>query len=86
MKNQNEIKKFWEDVATDVLKGRTIVSVKYISEDEAKELGWYNKSISFTLDDGTICFVSCDDEGNDAGALFYTNEKERNGTLPVIRL
>jgi hypothetical protein len=35
------------------------------------------------LEDGTIIYPSRDDEGNDAGALFTSNEK--TPTLPVMR-
>ena len=43
-------------------------------------MGWYKRPIVFQLDNGTLCFLSADDEGNDGGALFYGE----NGVIPTI--
>ena len=45
-----------------------------------EDMGWYKRPIAFFLNDGTSCILSCDDEGNDGGVLFY-NE---SGVLPTL--
>lgn len=66
--------------AKKVLVGRKIVGVRYLDDEEMEHMGWYKRPIMFQLDNGTLCFVSCDDEGNDGGALFYGE----NGVIPTI--
>lgn len=83
MSKTNQVKvdtKHWTDVAKSVLLGRTIVEVRYLNDEEMELMGWYKRPISFTLDNGEYCILSCDDEGNDGGVLFYG----KNGVLPVI--
>ena len=46
---------------------------------------WYNRPVSFTLDDGTRVMVQRDDEGNDGGVLWYAN-KDVEDVLPVLSL
>jgi len=57
--------------------------VRYLSQDEANDLGWTERSIAFQTNDGTWFFCSADDEGNNGGALFTSNENI--SCLPVIR-
>ena len=76
------IEKRWTDIAKKQLVGKKIVSVRYMTNKEMDELGWYSKCVIMQLDDGNIVFPSQDDEGNNAGALF-TNDKQDN-VLPVI--
>ena len=75
----------WNEKAKQVLLGRKIIQVKYVDTKEAKSIMWYNRPISFTLDDGTRLMVQCDDEGNDGGVLWYAN-KDDEGVLPVLGL
>ena len=70
----------WNKISQDVLQGRTIVEVRYLTDEEMEDIGWYSRPICFVLDNGTYCTLSCDDEGNDGGVLFY-NE---NGVLPTL--
>ncbi len=78
----DSIEKRWTEIASNQLKGRKIVDVRYLSRDEMESLGWHNRCIVMELDDGNLVFPSMDDEGNNAGALF-TNSKEDN-VLPVL--
>jgi hypothetical protein len=48
-------------------------------------MGWYNKCVVIVLDDGTLVYPSKDDEGNDAGALFYQKDDTDDYVLPVLR-
>ena len=70
----------WEKIAKDTLQGRTIVEVRYLNDEEMEDIGWNSRPITFILDNGTYCTLSCDDEGNDGGVLFY-NER---GVLPTL--
>jgi hypothetical protein len=73
--------KYWQDRINEVLVGRTIVKARYMTDEEQEYFGWYSKSIVIELDNGDLLFPSRDDEGNDAGALFTTNESAP--VLPV---
>ena len=72
----------WTKAASDQLKGRKIVRVRYMTAAEADELGWRCRPLVLHLDDGNLIFSSEDDEGNDGGALFTNNDK--TPVLPVI--
>lgn len=74
--------KVWGDKVAAELVGKAIVAVRYLTEEEREELGWYDRSVVIQLDDGTLIWPSRDDEGNGAGALFTTLEELP--TVPVI--
>jgi hypothetical protein len=80
LKTQKEISTFWTTKAKEVLQGKTIVEVRYLNDEEMEMMGWYKRPICFFLNDGTNCILSCDDEGNDGGVLFYGSD----GVLPVL--
>ncbi len=82
MNTIEETKKRWIKEIKPILVGRTIIRIRYLSDSECKDMGWYNSSIVLELDNGTLLFPSADDEGNDAGALF-TSHKDMQ-TIPVI--
>ena len=65
------------------LLGKKIVEVRYLSQEEADDLGWEERCVVIHLDDGNIILPSSDDEGNSAGAMFTNDTK--NPTLPVLR-
>jgi hypothetical protein len=83
-KEIKELEKFWNAKARKVLLGKTIVSVNYMTEKDAENLGWYKRPIVFKLSDGSVCYLSCDDEGNDGGALFYSDKDGVHDELPVL--
>ena len=70
----------WNKIAKEVLQGRTIVEVRYLTDEEMEDQGWYSRPVAFFLDNGVGCVLSCDDEGNDGGVLFYGE----NGVLPTL--
>jgi hypothetical protein len=74
--------KVWGDRVAKELVGKAIVAVRYLTEEEREELGWYSRSVVIQLSDGTLLWPSQDDEGNGAGALFTTIEALP--TVPVI--
>ena len=72
----------WNSRAKKLLVGKKIVKVGYLLKEETEGLGWMRSSLAIELDDGTVIWPSRDDEGNDAGALFTTNDDLP--TIPVI--
>lgn len=74
---------YWTGIAKAQLLGKKIVEVRYLSQEEADDLGWEERCVVIHLDDGNIILPSSDDEGNSAGAMFTNDTK--NPTLPVLR-
>jgi hypothetical protein len=73
----------WQKQAVGLLKGRTIVNVQWMTEENAKEIGWRNRPLLMVLDNGTIVHAQADDEGNDGGAL-YVDTNKKGIVLPVF--
>lgn len=87
MASENEIRKRWTDDAGALLKGRTITGVRYLSDEETEAMGWHHASVVIELSGvGTkppiSIWPSSDDEGNNAGSIFTTDEGMN--TIPVI--
>lgn len=60
--------------ARKFLEGKTIKSVRYMTNNEMDEMGWYEPSLVIVLDDDSDVIVMSDWEGNQAGRLsFSTN-------------
>jgi hypothetical protein len=74
----------WTKTASDLLRGRKIVQVRYMTLKEAEEMGWSRRPVVLVLDDGNQFFPMSDDEGNDAGALMGFGDK-LDQTLPILR-
>jgi len=75
--------KRWTKVAEDVLLGRKILKVEYMSSKECNEYMWYKRPITFILDNGTRVIAQMDDEGNDGGVLTCLT-KDKEEILPVL--
>jgi len=73
----------WVKEAEEQLLGRKIVRVRYMTAEEAQDMDWYCRPVVMVLDDGNLIYPSCDDEGNNGGALFTNNQA--NPVLPVLR-
>lgn len=69
----------WEADIKNFLRGKTIKTVRYMSEEEAKQYDWYSRPLAIFFTDGTFIFPMMDDEGNDGGALATSDDQ-----LPVI--
>ena len=54
-----------------------------MTKEEADDMDWYCRPVVMVLDDGNLIYPSCDDEGNNGGALFTNNQA--NPVLPVLR-
>jgi hypothetical protein len=74
---------YWHKQAQEVLVGKQVVKVSYLTDKEQEKLGWYKKPIVIELDNGTLLIPQMDDEGNDGGALAYIINNEYN-VIPVI--
>jgi len=70
---------FWTKQAENVLLGRTIAKVRYMTEAERNEQIWSHRAIVLELDNGVLVYPSSDDEGNEAGVLL-TSLDQWNGT------
>ena len=60
--------KFWNGKAKSMI-GKKIIQARYMTKQEAEEMGWYKRPLIFIFDDGSYMFPSKDDEGNDGGAI-----------------
>ena len=72
----------WEQIARQLLLNKKIVDVRYLTKEEAEDLGWDERVVAFQKEDGLWFFPSRDDEGNGGGALFTSDDKE--SCLPVM--
>ena len=79
----------WQKKIEKQLCGRTIVSVRYMTPEEAESSGWYYQPLVIIFDDGSAICAKSDDESNNAGsiAVFQGScEKEPVlDTIPVMR-
>tara|TARA_R100000654_G_C2686835_1_gene127977 strand:+ start:683 stop:937 length:255 start_codon:yes stop_codon:yes gene_type:complete len=84
MKNysKEEVEKYWTELISKHLVGKTITSVQYICDEEMEQNMWYKKPIAIQLDGKDWLVPMMDDEGNDGGAI-STSFKELQ-TIPVI--
>lgn len=70
----------WTKKAREVLMNRTIIGVRYLTDLEMEDMGWYSRPLAIFLDNGEHLIISADDEGNDGGAIFYGER----GILPTL--
>ena len=70
------------ELANLLLKGKKIVEIRYITQDELDVMGWSESCIVFIMEDGTMFYPSKDHEGNDAGVIFLQEQVSLNG--PVL--
>ena len=77
-----DIQDRWTKAAAELLVGRRIVSVDYMTEDDANEVDWHHRPLIITLVNGLRFNPSRDDECNGAGSLFTTSQKIP--TIPSI--
>jgi hypothetical protein len=82
LKDPAQRTEYWEEVAAAQLVNRKITAVRYMTQEEADNMGFISRSVVIQLDDGNLVFPVADDEGNDAGALFTMDAK--HNVLPVL--
>jgi hypothetical protein len=59
-----------------VLVGRKIAKVVYMSKNEVNDNWWNKTPIVLILDDGTRIVPTADDECNDGGAMLILSDEE----------
>lgn len=73
------------EIAKDLLVGRTITDVIYLSKLDCEQSLWSKRPIMIILDDDSTVIPMADDEGNDGGALHYFNpDKDITETIGVL--
>jgi len=79
----------WQKKIEKQLCGRTIVSVRYMTPEEAESSGWYYQPLLIIFDDGSAICAMSDDEANNAGSIsvFQGSCKKEPvlDTIPVMR-
>lgn len=78
------LERFWQEKAIEVLQGKTIKHVQYLSQKEAEDNGWHKRGIQMLLDDGTRLTILMDDEANDMGVIDYYRDENFCGILPSL--
>ena len=76
-------RKGWTKKASDLLLGKRIVKVEYMSGEETEKTGWYSCPILIGLEDGSWLVPQSDDEGNDGGVIGVST-KDDYEILPVL--
>ena len=74
VKDYEDTKKRWTDKASKFLVGKKIVRVSYMKEQELQDMGWYKSNLVIFFNDNSYMFASADDEGNESGVLFTSDE------------
>lgn len=74
----------WERKAERLLMGRKIIGVRYMTDEEAADMGWSRRCVAIFLDNDTNVIVQADDEGNEAGVLSITTKNGSAEVLPVL--
>jgi hypothetical protein len=73
----------FEAKARMYLQGKRINEVRYLTQEEADNMGFYSRCLIIILEDGNWICPMADDEGNDAGALACSFPQL--DTIPVRR-
>jgi len=69
----------WRNDAGNLLIGKTVTGVRYMSQHEAEENMWDQRPLAIFFDDGSFIIPMSDDEGNNGGSLYTSSEH-----LPII--
>ena len=69
---------------TKKLKGKTIESVRYMTDEEMESAMWYKRPVVITFTDGTLLIPQSDDEGNDGGVIYYQGKDEKDDELLYV--
>ena len=78
-------RQYWDEKGQHLLKGATIIGVRYMTKKECEPMMWEDYPIALLLEKGGNEFwvyPSRDDEGNNGGALFMTNDEY---CMPTLR-
>lgn len=81
--SRKDLHKKWSKISSDLLKGKTVAGVRYMTDEEVESFGWYKCAPIVLFTDGSALIPQSDDEGNDSGALFV-HTKDKQEVLPTI--
>ena len=84
LEDAKERDKFWNARAIRILKGKTIVQVRYLTAEECENNMWYKRGLVLVLNDGTKIIPGSDDEFNELGVLHYVDDKGEWDCLPSL--
>ena len=70
-------------IANDLLIGKKIKEVLYLSSFDADQMLWDRRSIMIIFEDGSSIIPMSDDEGNNGGALHY-HDHGKTETIGVL--
>jgi hypothetical protein len=74
----------WNKKANAQLAGQTITAAKYMTDEDAENLGWYQRGLFIGLSNGSYLIVQQDDEGNGPGALYLMDKNGNDTILPTL--
>lgn len=77
-----EPEKAWTLKIRELLQGKKCLGGRYLTQEEADEMGWSKRPFCMFFEGGLIVYASSDDEGNDGGSLFTTDEDL--SVIPVL--
>lgn len=81
--NANSIEVKWQNEVHKKLAGRTIMRVRYMTNEEVEEMGWYKKPVVLELSDNSLLIPMMDDEGNDGGSMIQFR-KNGKSVIPTL--
>lgn len=73
----------WEKEVSDLLVGRKIVKVEWMSSEDANQCDWYSRPPCLLLDNGVWIYPMADDEGNNGGA--FGTSMDSMSVIPVFQ-
>lgn len=79
----DSLEQSWTAKAHQLLVGRTIKAVRYLTPRESAGFMWSNSGIVLELDNDTFVIPQRDDEGNGPGALLIGTSRDAE-TIPVL--
>ena len=78
-----ELREYWGNKSSNFLVGKTIRRVRYLTESEKEDLGWYRSPLVIEFEDGHWLVPMADDEGNDGGSL-WTSSATNLSIIPTV--
>jgi hypothetical protein len=80
---KSDLREHWGNLASNFLVGKTIRRVRYLNDRETEDIAWTKNAVVIEFTDGHWIVPMCDDEGNDAGAIWTSSQSEVN-VIPSI--
>ena len=84
-KSSETIANDFTKIAKDLLVGKKIKKVLYLSNFDAEQMLWDRRSVMIIFDDGSSIIPMSDDEGNEAGSIACMGDNVEVETIPVMR-